>query len=102
MQPPRPNYPAKLSQREMDCLLEIARNTSNKAIAAKLNVSLKTVQVHIDRAYKKINAHTRIEALKWMFRNRVITYEEFIADSNITTSPAPAGTQTGTPPSHLP
>jgi HD-GYP domain-containing protein (c-di-GMP phosphodiesterase class II) len=54
--------PVGLTQREVEVLVLVARGLSNKAIAAQLVVSPKTVGSHIEHIYRKIGCSTRAAA----------------------------------------
>jgi HD-GYP domain-containing protein (c-di-GMP phosphodiesterase class II) len=60
--PRRREGPAGLTQREVEVLVLLARGLSNKAIAAELVVSPKTVGHHIQHIYRKIGSSTRAAA----------------------------------------
>jgi HD-GYP domain-containing protein (c-di-GMP phosphodiesterase class II) len=60
--PRRRTGPAGLTQREVEVLVLLARGLSNKAIAAMLVVSPKTVGHHIEHIYRKIDCSTRAAA----------------------------------------
>jgi HD-GYP domain-containing protein (c-di-GMP phosphodiesterase class II) len=60
--PRRREGPAGLTQREVEVLVLLARGLSNKAIAAQLVVSPKTVGHHIEHIYRKIDCSTRAAA----------------------------------------
>jgi HD-GYP domain-containing protein (c-di-GMP phosphodiesterase class II) len=60
--PRRREGPAGLTQREVEVLVLLARGLSNKAIAAQLVVSPKTVGHHIEHIYRKIGCSTRAAA----------------------------------------
>jgi DNA-binding NarL/FixJ family response regulator len=51
-----------LTDREREVMKLIARGRSNKAIAAELVISEKTVKNHIRRIYEKLDASNRAEA----------------------------------------
>ena len=57
--PRRREGPAGLTRREVEVLVLLARGLSNKAIAAQLVVSPKTVGHHIEHIYRKIGCSTR-------------------------------------------
>jgi HD-GYP domain-containing protein (c-di-GMP phosphodiesterase class II)/DNA-binding CsgD family transcriptional regulator len=62
---PRPRaigHPAGLSEREMDVLRLVARGLSNRAIAARLAVSPRTAEHHVQHIYTKIGASSRAAA----------------------------------------
>jgi DNA-binding CsgD family transcriptional regulator len=56
---PRASWPAGLSTREVEVLRLAARGLSNKAIAAELVVSARTVQHHLASVYDKTGRRTR-------------------------------------------
>ena len=60
--PRRREGPAGLTQREVEVLVLLARGLSNKAIAAQLVVSPRTVGHHIEHIYRKIGCSTRAAA----------------------------------------
>jgi DNA-binding NarL/FixJ family response regulator len=60
--PRRREGPVGLTRREVEVLVLLARGLSNKAIAAQLVVSPKTVGHHIEHIYRKIGCSTRAAA----------------------------------------
>jgi HD-GYP domain-containing protein (c-di-GMP phosphodiesterase class II) len=60
--PRRREGPAGLTQREVEVLVLLASGRSNKAIAAQLVVSPKTVGHHVEHIYRKIGCSTRAAA----------------------------------------
>jgi DNA-binding NarL/FixJ family response regulator len=54
-----------LSDRETEILKLIAWGFSNKEIAARLDISVKTVEVHKANAMKKLNMRSRIEIVRY-------------------------------------
>ncbi len=54
---------ALLSQREMDVLELLQQRLSNKQIASKLNISAETVKKHSLSIYRKLEVHSRREAV---------------------------------------
>lgn len=56
-----PEY--QLTQREHEVLTCTARGWTNKQIGAHLNISDRTVQVHLQMIYQKLNATSRTEAV---------------------------------------
>ncbi|GAV19379.1 response regulator protein VraR [Mariprofundus micogutta] len=53
----------KLSCREMDVLHMFAKGYSYNETASALNCQLTTIQTHTKRIYKKLNVHSRSEAV---------------------------------------
>lgn len=50
--------PAQISNREREVLIAIAEGLSNKEIAARLNVGVRTVETHRERIMRKLNIHS--------------------------------------------
>jgi HD-GYP domain-containing protein (c-di-GMP phosphodiesterase class II) len=55
----RPTLPAGLSSREVEVLRLVAAGHSNPEIAARLNISRRTAEHHVQHIYTKIGASTR-------------------------------------------
>jgi LuxR family maltose regulon positive regulatory protein len=55
--------PEPLSERELEVLQLIAAGKTNRQIASELFVSVGTVKTHINNAYRKLDAHSRTQAL---------------------------------------
>ena len=55
----------ELSERETEVLRLIAWGYSNKEIAARLEISTKTVEVHKANALKKLDIHRRIDIVRY-------------------------------------
>ena len=56
---------AQLSPREMEVLKLLARGLSNKEIAARLALSVKTVEAHKANAMRKLELTGRIDIVKY-------------------------------------
>ncbi len=56
---PRTNWPAELTDREVEVMRLAARGRSNKEIAAELVISPRTVQHHLAHVYDKTGRRTR-------------------------------------------
>jgi LuxR family maltose regulon positive regulatory protein len=52
-----------LSERELEVLQLIAAGKSNRRIASELFVSVGTVKTHLNNVYRKLDAHSRTQAL---------------------------------------
>lgn len=61
--PPAPAVPNPLSEREMEVLTLAAKGKTNRAIAAQLSISDRTVQGHFARIFEKMQAASRTEAV---------------------------------------
>lgn len=54
--------PARLTRRQSDVLLHLARGLTNKEIAAALDISLSTVRVHLSAIFKLLGVENRTQA----------------------------------------
>jgi len=60
--------PSILSPREEEVLSLLARGKSNKEIAGRLSISVRTVERHINNIYRKIGVQNRTEATLYALR----------------------------------
>jgi LuxR family maltose regulon positive regulatory protein len=60
---PATEPPEVLSERELEVLQLIAAGKSNRRIASELFVSLGTVKTHINNLYRKLDSHSRTQAV---------------------------------------
>jgi PAS domain S-box-containing protein len=63
---------AELSRREIDVLKMLAGGEKTAAIASKLFISPTTVNNHVQSIFKKLDAHTRLEAVRRAEKLRLI------------------------------
>jgi DNA-binding NarL/FixJ family response regulator len=54
----------RLTPREIEVLRCLAKGHSTRAIASELNISSATVNNHIKHILTKLDAHTRLEAIR--------------------------------------
>lgn len=54
---------AKLSPRQMECLLKLVQGKPNKTIAREMNVAESTVKTHLAVAFKSLEVRSRSEAV---------------------------------------
>lgn len=59
-----PSREVDLTERELEVLRLLATGTASKAIAEQLHISRITVNNHIQHILKKLNAHSRLEAVR--------------------------------------
>lgn len=55
---------AELTNRELEILRCLSKGTATEAVAAQLHISRTTVNNHIQHILHKLNAHTRLEAIR--------------------------------------
>ena len=58
-----------LSRREAEIAELVAQGLTNRAMAEKLFLSVRTVETHVDRALGKLGLHTRTQLATWVQRN---------------------------------
>jgi DNA-binding CsgD family transcriptional regulator len=62
---PRPATPAGLSARELEVARLVADGLPNKTIAARLHLSVRTVEVHVRNALAKLGLANRTQLATW-------------------------------------
>lgn len=60
-----------LTSREVEILRLVLAGYTNKAIAAEICISEKTVEFHLDNLYTKIGARTRLMAGIWAMQHGI-------------------------------
>jgi DNA-binding NarL/FixJ family response regulator len=66
---------AGLTEREQRVLQLLAEGLTQRAIAAELHISGKTVAAHIQRILAKLDVHSRAEAIAYAYRNALVEVE---------------------------
>lgn len=67
---PAPAMSARLTTREREVLRYLGQGCANREIAAKLDVSIRTVERHLLNIYGKLNARGRADAIAYAIRHR--------------------------------
>ena len=62
-----------LTPREIEILQLVLAGRTNKAIAAEISISEKTVEFHLNKLYTKIGVRTRMLAGVWALRQGIST-----------------------------
>ena len=65
-----------LSTREIELLKLMTRGLSNKEIASELNLSIRTVQGHVQEIFKKLGVSSRTEAVVYALRKKMVNLED--------------------------
>ncbi len=65
-------WPADLTDREVEVLRLIARGRSNREVAARLFISVKTVGRHVENLYAKIGVSSRAAAALFAMEHRLL------------------------------
>ena len=68
MEVPELGLPDGLTVREAEILRLVAARRTNKEIAAELVVSVHTIERHVQNAYRKIGANSRMDARAYVSR----------------------------------
>lgn len=66
---PPPGPLSRLSPRERDILREIARGSSNKEIARRLDIAETTVKIHVQHILRKLHLTSRVQAAVFAARH---------------------------------
>ena len=64
---------SSLTPRELEILELVVAGYTNKAIAAEIFISEKTVEFHLDNIYTKIGVRTRLMAGVWALQHGLLT-----------------------------
>ena len=65
--------PNTLSDREREILRLLAEGLSNKDIAARLYLSVRTIEGHLAKLYTKLGLHSRTQAMRFAIQHHVAT-----------------------------
>lgn len=66
----------ELTSREMEALTLAAKGMTNREIADRLTISVRTVQVHLSNIFSKLGVGSRTEAVLYALRQGWITLED--------------------------
>jgi DNA-binding NarL/FixJ family response regulator len=72
MAAPNPYRNAKLTEREMDVVKQVAQGRTYKEIAKVLNIGEKTVATYRERAAEKLGIKSRAELVRWALEHHLL------------------------------
>jgi two-component system NarL family response regulator len=76
MSKPERNGPAlKLTERELEVLRLVAKGLSNREVANQLRISENTVKNHVRNMLEKLQLHSRMEAVMFAVREKIVELE---------------------------
>jgi DNA-binding NarL/FixJ family response regulator len=61
-----------LTPREREVMTCVAQGQATEAIAARLEISARTVETHVSRALGKLDLRDRVEATAWMWAEGLV------------------------------
>ena len=70
-----------LTSRELEVLKLVAKGKSNREIADELYISENTVKNHVRNILEKLHLHSRMEAVLYAVRERLLDIEDTDKDS---------------------
>lgn len=73
--PGAPSSGMTLTAREYEVLRHLAKCTPVKIVAAELRLSVHTVRHHVQKIFDKIGAHSKLEAIAIVVRDRLLPIE---------------------------
>lgn len=77
-----------LTQRELEALARLVRGQSTTAIARSMGVRVSTARSHVDAVLTKLGAHSRLEAVAYAVRERLVDVDWSAGDWDGDTSHA--------------
>jgi DNA-binding NarL/FixJ family response regulator len=72
MAAPNPYRNAKLTERELDVVRQVAQGRTYKEIARVLNIGEKTVATYRERAAEKLGIKSRAELVRWALKHHLL------------------------------
>jgi DNA-binding CsgD family transcriptional regulator len=72
-----------VTNRERELMLLAARGLGNRGIATMLNLSERTVKSTLHRAYVKLGAHSRYQAVIQAIKLRLFSVEEILTEDEL-------------------
>ena len=66
-----------LTRREMEIVRLLAENMTNKEVAAKLSISVKTVETHRGAIMRKLGLNSIVELIYYALRHKIVELEDW-------------------------
>jgi DNA-binding NarL/FixJ family response regulator len=70
--PEPPELPARLSPKEREVIQLLAEGRTNKEVAVRLEISVKTVETHRKHIMGKLDLHSMTDLVRYAIQNRII------------------------------
>jgi len=79
-----------LTTRQCEILRLLQQGLDNQTIAHRMNLSIKTIENHLTRIYKRLNVQSRLEAVNYVFQHPEIlgVSGRQVAQTDVTVNPA--------------
>jgi DNA-binding NarL/FixJ family response regulator len=65
-----------LTRRELEIVRLLAENLTNKEVAAKLSISVKTVETHRAAIMRKLGLNSVVELVYYALRHKIVELED--------------------------
>ena len=63
---------ALLTPTEREIVVALCTGMGVREVARKMGIEMKTVQVHRQNAYRKLDLHSQVEMVRWAFENKLV------------------------------
>ena len=67
-----PSIDMPLTPRKVEIVRMVAAGLSNKAIATRLSIRVRSVEAHLDQARTQLGFHNRAQLAAWAVANRLV------------------------------
>jgi len=82
--------PISLTARQKDILTLLMKGLNNKAIANKIGISVKTIEAHLTRIYRRLNVESRLDAVNFIREHpEILVSSSPIMNATDTITPCP-------------
>lgn len=71
---------AVLTRRELEIARLVAEGLTNRVIAGKLDISMRTVDAHVDHVFRKTGIRNRVRLMRWLREQVAATTAETETD----------------------